>query len=40
MKTNGVISVKEVNVVNQTLGANAAGSSFYTDGKAEVIFLR
>ena len=40
LKTNGVISVKEVNVVNQTLGANAAGSSFYTDGKAEVIFLR
>ncbi|PIT94036.1 hypothetical protein COU00_01065 [Candidatus Falkowbacteria bacterium CG10_big_fil_rev_8_21_14_0_10_43_11] len=35
----GVESIKEFQIVEPTLGKNQAGDLFFTDGKAEIIFL-
>ena len=40
LKTENVQSIKEINVVEPTLGKNAAGSLFFTDGKAYIIYLK
>ncbi len=38
--TGNVAKIEEVQIVEPTLGSNSAGSSFFTDGKAYVIFLK
>ena len=38
-KTGLTKSIKEFQIVEPTLGSNSAGSTFFTDGKAYLIFL-